>query len=616
MVLFKLRAKLENTIFNRLQYLRGMNLTSLMHRLRAYLLRLRRKHALILMSIMVGTAAGLVAVVLKNSVFAIRYLLTTNFATDRLNWLYAAYPVIGITITWIIIKKVLRGKHPGPGIPTALHAISKRRGQLRKSQSYASIITSVFTVGFGGSAGLEAPAVQASAGIGSNLAAAFQMSYKTRTLMIGCAAAGSLAAMFKAPVAAIVFAVEVIMIDLTTASMVPLLMASLSALLTSSLLFNETRLFTLERPEAFSMRMLPFYVLLGVACGVFSTYFNKLYLGITRKMQSIKSLPVRLLIGGVALGALVTFFPALYGEGYDILNAFLRDDLREATVNSIFYDLPIRSLVLLVFLFALLLLKAVATAITLGSGGVGGIFAPTLFMGGTLGYLYAKVLDRVSLLSNIPAGSFVLLGMAGLMAGVLHAPLTSIFMIAEISGGYELFVPLMFTAGIAYYTSRLFSKHTIYTAELAAKGELVTHNKDQAVLTLMNIKDEIEHDFTSIRPEWTLRELVKTISTSKRNVFPVLDPAGHLLGIVTLDDLRTIMFNTELYDEVTVDRLMSIAPEIIYFSDHMEIVVKKFDEAGAWNLPVVDGEGKYAGFVSKSRLFSAYRRVLVDVSVA
>lgn len=587
----------------------------IIRRVSEYLLSIRRKHALIWLSIVVGAASGLVAVALKNGVYGVRYLLTNHFSYDRVNWLYAVYPIIGIGITWLVIGKVLRGKHPGPGIPTTLHAIATRRGQLKRQQTYASIITSIFTVGFGGSAGLEAPAVQASAGIGSNIAAAVNMNFKTRTLMIGCAAAGSLAAMFKAPVAAIVFAVEVIMIDLTTASLVPLLMASLTALLTTSLLIDGNQILSIDRVEPFTLRMLPFYVLLGVACGMASTYFNRIYLGIMARMQGMKSLAKRLLLGGVVMGVLLIFFPPLYGEGYDVLNAFLRDDLREVTLNSVFYELPLNSWVLLVFLFALLLLKAIATSITLGAGGVGGIFAPTLFMGGTLGFLFAKLIDRTGAFSGLSASNFTLLGMAGLMAGVMHAPLTSIFMIAEISGGYALFVPLMFTAGIAYYTSRLFNRHTIYTAELAARGELVTHNKDQTVLTLMKLKDEVESDFTIVRPEYTLRRLVEVVRTGKRNVFPVLDFNDRLMGIITLDDLRPIMFNQEFYDQVTAGTIMTLPPEMIRLDDRMETVVRKFDDSGAWNLPVVDPDGKYIGFVSKSRLFTAYRKVLVDVSV-
>ncbi|MGF1566136.1 MAG: chloride channel protein [Flavobacteriales bacterium] len=581
---------------------------------RDYLLSIRRKHAMIWLSVVVGMASGLVAVALKNGVFAIRYLLTNHLAIDKMNWLFVVYPIIGIGITWLIIKRLLRGKHPGPGIPTTLQAIARRRGQMKRQQTYASVITSVFTVGFGGSAGLEAPAVQACAGIGSNLTAALNMNYKTRTLMIGCAAAGSLAAMFKAPVAAIVFAVEVIMIDLTTASMVPLLMASLSALLTSSLLIDESQLLSTDRLESFQMRFLPFYILLGVASGIAATYFNRIYLGIIRRMQGMKSLTKRLLLGGSVMGVLLFFFPPLYGEGYDVLNAFLRDDLREVTLNSVFYELPLSSWALLLFLFGLLLLKAVATSITLGAGGVGGIFAPTLFMGGTLGFLYSKLVSRVEFFGVIPTGSFTLLGMAGLMAGVLHAPLTSIFMIAEISGGYQLFVPLMFTSGIAYYTSRIFNKHTIYTAELAERGELITHNKDQAVLTLMNLQDEVERDFTTVSPDKSLRELVEVVKNGKRNVFPVLDFENRLMGIITLDDLRPIMFNTELYDEINAGSIMTLPPEIIRLTDRMDAVVKKFDESGAWNLPVVDDDARYVGMVSKSRLFTAYRKVLVDVS--
>ncbi len=584
--------------------------------LRTYLFGLPKKHALILLSIAVGIASGLVAVILKNAVYGIQYILTGNFTIGDINWGYAVYPAVGILLTYLIVERVLKGNHPGPGIPSTLYAISKRRGQLKRKQMFASVITSVFTVGFGGSAGLEAPAVQSTASIGSNLASAFKMNYKTRTLLIGCAAAGSLAAIFKAPVAAIIFAVEVIMIDLTTASLVPLLMASLSALLTTYLFLDGDQLLSLDNAAPFEFKHLGLYVLLGIGCGVFSVYFNKIYLFITSRLQNLKKPLVRIGIGGVSLGALMLLFPALYGEGYDVINAFLRDDIKESTLNSMFYQVSADSWVILAYLFALLILKVIATGITLGAGGVGGIFAPTLFMGSTFGYLFGKLSQRTLWFENLPVGSFALVGMAGLMAGVLHAPLTSIFLIAEISGGYGLFVPLMISAGIAYYTSKIFSKHTIYTKELAERGELITHNKDQAVLTLMSLKNEIEDNFTPVFPEWTLRELVKAVSISKRNLFPVLDKEKRLLGIVLLDDIRPIMFDIDLYDEMKVDQLMTIAPEIIYLEDRMEAVVGKFDQSGAWNLPVVNEHGGYVGFVSKSRLFTVYRKVLMDVSNA
>lgn len=592
-----------------------MQIAQYIHQLRGWLSTLQRKHALILLSIAVGMGAGLIAVVLKNAVFGMRKLLTNWFTLDEVNWLYALYPALGIALTWFIIRLFLNGKHPGPGIPTTLYAISKRGGQMKRQQMYASVITSVFTVGFGGSAGLEAPAVQSTAGLGSNLAALFHQNYKTRILLIGCAAAGSLAAMFKAPVAAIVFAVEVIMIDLTTASMVPLLMASLSALLTASLFLDDDALLSIHDAEPFSFKYLPLYILLGVACGVFSGYFNRIYLSVTGFFQRISNPVLRIGSGGVLLGAIVLVFPPLYGEGYDILNAFLRDDIRESTANSMFYDLPVDGWWILLFIFGLLIIKVLATGITLGAGGVGGIFAPSLFMGGTLGFLFARLIDKLNITEALPIGSFTLVGMAGLMAGVLHAPLTSIFLIAEISGGYELFVPLMISAAIAYYTSRLFSKHTIYTRELSERGELITHDKDQTVLTLMNLRNEIETNFKPIGSRATLGELVKVVSVSQRNLFPVLADDARLVGVVSLDDIREIMFRQELYADVKVAELMTQPPAIIRLGDRMEEVVRKFDESGAWNLPVVDDHGIYAGFVSKSRIFSVYRQVLVDVSV-
>lgn len=573
--------------------------------------RLSRKHLLLFLSVAVGFLSGLVAVILKNCVYGIQWLLTERLSVEGFNFSYIIYPSIGLIITTYIVLKVIK-RHPGPGIPTTLHAISRRKSTLKRSQIYASLFTSIFTVGFGGSAGLEAPAVQTSAAMGSNLGSLLKQNYKTKTLLIACAAAGSLAAIFKAPIAAIIFAVEVIMIDLTTASLVPLLLASLSAFITTFLFLGDQQLLRFQSAEPFQLGQLHHYILLGILCGLASVYFNKIYLYITSRFQNLKRPWARVALGGFMLGVIVLVFPPLYGEGYDAINSLLADDLVSVTRDSIFHDHTGSIWWMFVFLIGLTILKAVATGITLGSGGVGGIFAPTLFMGSTIGFLYTRVYKYFEL-TTLPTSNFALVGMAGLMAGVLHAPLTAIFLIAEITGGYDLYVPLMITAAIAYYTSRLFNSHTIYTVELAQKGDLITHNKDKAVLTLMNLHQEIEKDFKTVRPEQSLRDLLAVLAKSKRNVFPVLDPNGGLLGVVTLDDFREIMFDDTQYDEVQVQSLMSAAPEVIDISDRMEDVMRKFDESGAWNLPVVDRHS-YIGFVSKSRLFSAYRRLLKEFS--
>ena len=586
-------------------------LKAILLRLKYYMTRvLKKQHLILVMAVCVGFISGLIAVLLKNGVFGIQKILTSGFASEHFNVLYVAFPLIGLLITVLIISKVIR-KNPGPGIPSVLYAISRRKSILRRHNIFSSLVTSIFTVGFGGSAGLEAPAVQTSAAIGSNIAAGFKLDYKTKTLLIACAAAGSLASIFKAPIAAIIFAVEVIMIDLTTASLVPLLLASVSALLTANMFLGEDTLLRFNLKDQFDPSAIPFYILFGVITGVFSIYFNKIYLFITRNMERIRNIWKRCLIGGLLLGLIVFIFPPLYGEGYDVINSLLSDNLVSVTKSSFFYDYTNSITMMLIFMTCLVFFKVVATGLTVGSGGVGGIFAPTLFMGATMGFLFSRVF-RYFEISNLSASNFTLVGMAGLMAGVLHAPLTAIFMIAEISGGYDLFVPLMLTSAIAYYTSKSISKHTIYTKELAARGELVTHNKDKAVMTLMNLKQEIETNFVQVTPEQTLRELVKAVSESTRNLFPVVSPDNRLVGVVILDDIRQIMFDQSQYDELTVTDVMTLPPEIITTEDFMENVMRKFDESGAWNLPVTE-DGKYLGFVSKSRLFSAYRSLLREV---
>jgi chloride channel protein, CIC family len=569
--------------------------------------RFRQKHMILVMALIVGFCSGLVAVLLKNGVYGIQRLLTSGLAEDQYNFLYVAFPLVGLLITLFIIRKVLK-REMGPGIPSVLYAISRRKSTLKRKDMFSSIVTSIFTVGFGGSAGLEAPTVQASAAIGSNIGAGFKLDYKTKTLLIACAAAGSLASIFKAPVAAIIFAVEVIMIDLTTASLVPLLLASISALLTANWFLGEDTLLRFHLRDAFEISTIPFYVLFGLFAGVCSLYFNKFYLAITNTLERIKNRWSRVLIGGSLLGIIVFFFPALYGEGYDVINSLLSNDLVEVTRSSFFHDYTNSITMMLIFMACLVIFKVVATALTIGSGGVGGIFAPTLFMGATLGFLFTRVF-RYFDIKDLSASNFTLVGMAGLMAGVLHAPLTAIFMIAEITGGYDLFIPLMVTSAIAYYTSKSIAPHTIYTSELAKRGDLITHNKDQAVLTLMNLRDEIETSFFTIDANSTLRELVAAVRKSTRNLFPVVNPQGQLVGVVTLDDIRKIMFDQSQYDVIRVHELMTVPPEIIHITDNMDIVMKKFEDSGAWNLPVVENE-KYVGFVSKSRLFNAYRTLL------
>ncbi len=564
-----------------------------------------------ILSLMVGLIAGLVAVLLKNLVFGIQWLIQTTSQMSALNWLAVITPFFGLLITAFLVKKWIK-EHPGPGIPVVLQAISKRRSTLKRKQIYAAFFTSATTVGFGGSAGLEAPTVQTSAAIASNLGGALHLNYKTKTLLLACAAAGSMAAIFKAPIAAIVFAVEVIMIDLTAGSLVPLLMSSIAAFLTTHLLLTEGQIIDFDQRASFDIKHLHHYVILGITCAFVSIYFSRIYIFILARFKKIKSSKGKIIIAGLSLACILLMLPSIYGEGYGSINAFLANDLGGMEGPQWLQEIMGGPLLVVFILFFVLLLKGVATGITMGAGGVGGVFAPALFMGSTLGMLYSKTWALLSS-GETPTSNLVLVGMAGLVSGVIRAPLTAIFLIAELSGGYGLFVPLMITSGLAFYIARGIDKHNIYTNELAQRGELITHDKDQAVLTLMKLQEQIENDFLHLNADASMRDLVNLIAKSKRNIFPVLSPDERLLGIILLDDVREAMFDQSCYDDTPAVQFMSEAPASIELQEGMDSVMQKFDASGAWNLPVLD-QGKYIGFVSKSKLFSAYRAWLQEVN--
>lgn len=564
-----------------------------------------------ILSLMVGLIAGLVAVLLKNLVFAIQWVIRETASWSGQDWFQVITPLLGLLITALLINNWIK-EHPGPGIPVVLQAISKRRSTLKRKQIYAAFFTSATTVGFGGSAGLEAPTVQTSAAIASNLGLALNLNYKTKTLLLACAAAGSMAAIFKAPIAAIVFAVEVIMIDLTAGSLVPLLLASIAAFLTTHLMMGEGQIIEFDERASFDVKHLHHYIILGITSAFVSIYFSRIYLFILGRFRRVKSNAKRIGLAGGALAFMLLMVPSLYGEGYKTINAFLDNDLSDLSASVWINGISQNPWVLVLMLFFILLFKGVATGITMGAGGVGGVFAPALFMGSTLGMLYSKVWGLFSI-SDTPTSNLVLVGMAGLVSGVIRAPLTAIFLIAELSGGYGLFVPLMITSGLAFYIARGIDKHNIYTNELAQRGELITHDKDQAVLTLMKLQEQIEKDFSLVKADASMRDLVQLIAKSKRNLFPVVSPDERLLGIILLDDVREAMFDQSCYDNTPAVRFMTEAPETIELKEGMESVMSKFDNSGAWNLPVLNN-GKYIGFVSKSKLFSAYRSWLQEVN--
>ncbi len=562
------------------------------------------------LAITIGFISGLVAIVIKNSVHAIQYMLTVGIFDEYSYVLYIFYPVVGILLAQWVIRKLVK-QQVNHGIPNTLYSISKRNALIKKHNLYSSLITASLTVGFGGSAGLEGPTVGTTSAWGANLARLFKMPYKTRKLLIGCAAAGAMASLFNAPIAAIVFAIEVIMLDLTTASLIPLLLASVTAAITSKFFVGGGILFHFNITDEVRLSHLPYYVGLGIFMGIASLHFYSSFTYVTKLFDKMKRQRNKTIIAGTTLGALLFLLPPLYGEGYEAINAIIEGRPFDILENSMFREFDGNVYVLLGFVLALGLLKVVATTLTFRAGGIGGTFAPTLFMGAMFGFFFARSINFFGL-GDVPESNFTLVAMAGMLAGNLHAPLMAIFLIAEITGGYELFVPLMLTSSIAFVTVKRFNPHSIYTTQLARRGELITHDKDQAVLTLMPLHREIETDFSCVDPYDKLGDLVKVISRSKRNLFPVVDKKNNLMGIVNLNEIREVIFKPDLYQNTHVHDLMNDAPDYVRKEDSMETVMQKFEQSGAWNLPVLDIDGHYVGFVSKSKLFNAYRSLLKD----
>ena len=567
-----------------------------------------------ILSILVGFLAGFGAVILKNVTHFFQHLLEGNVVRDYHHAFYFLFPIIGLTLVYFVIKYVIRNK-VSHGIPSTLFAISKRKGIMKRYQMFASILTAPITVGFGGSVGLEGPTVATGAAISSNIARLFHLNQTTRTLLIGCAAAGALSSIFKAPIAAIIFAIEVFSLDLTIASMLPLLLASLSAIITSRFFFGSDVLLPFVIEDPFKINDILYFIFLGIIGGLVSIYFTEVYDRIQKFFDKISSPIKRLLVGGIGLGILVYFIPPLYGEGFEVINNLLVGNHEEALRNN-FMQLDLSNVwIVILLLFGLVFFKIIASAFTFGAGGVGGIFAPTLFMGSVMGNCVAKIINTTGF-SNVSESNFTLVGMAGLMAGVLHAPLTAIFLIAELTGGYELFIPLMLTSTISYSIAKYVHPYSVYAMQLGRKGELITHNKDHAVLTLMDIDRVIENNFAPVYSDMNLENMIKNaVVKSNRNIFPVLNKESEkLIGIILLDDLRPVMFDQALYKTVFARDLMQNPPEIIVIGkDKMTDIMKKFKESGAWNLPVIK-EGKYIGFISKSKLLTAYRNKLIEVT--
>jgi len=561
----------------------------------------------------VGFLAGLAAVVIKNGTHFIQLLLEGKLIQEYHTAFYFIFPIIGLVLVYLIVKFIIKVQ-PAHGIPATLFAISKKKGFMERFQMYGSLIAAPITVGFGGSVGLEGPTVASGAAISSNLSRLLHLNQPTRTLLIGCAAAGAIAAILYGPIGCVIFSIEVFSLDLTLFSLIPLLLASVSAIVTSYFFFGDDILLPFNIEDKFVIGDIPLYILLGVIAGFVSIYFTQTYARFQKFFEKITSPIKRLLIGGIGIGLLVYLIPPLYGEGFDIINDLVQGNAEKALHNNIF-NLDVTNVwTVIALLGGLVFFKIIASSLTFGAGGVGGIFAPTLFMGSILGNCVAKIINALGI--PVSESNFTLVGMTGLMAGILHAPLTAIFLIAEVTGGYELFIPLMITAAISFTLTKYFVPHSVYAMELGRSGDLITHDKDHAVLTLMDIKTVVETNFVIIYSDMTLGEIVhNAVVKSNRNIFPVIHKeTKELQGIILLDDLRPVMFDQSLYTEITAQELMKNPPDVIYLSkDKMTDVMKKFEDTGAWNLPVIS-QDTYYGFISKSKLLTAYRRKLIVFS--
>ncbi len=573
---------------------------------------IKQRQLILALSLIIGLLSGGAAILLKNLTHFVEHRSQSLLFGDDHSKIVFILPIVGILITVLFVSYLLK-QDIGHGVSKILFSISKRKGHLKPHNTWSSMLASSITVGLGGSVGLEAPIVLTGASIGSNIGRILRLNYKTVVLLIGCGAAGAIAGIFGAPIAALIFAFEVLMLDLTAFSIVPLLLASVTAATVSYFFLGEQVVFSFTISEPFVLNNLPFYILLGLFTGLVSVYFTRMNMWVEHSMGRIKNNFTRLLVGGLLLCGLIFLMPQLFGEGYITLKTLLTGQSSELFNNTMFEGLlnDNSSLIILFFLM-LVIFKVIAMALTTGSGGVGGIFAPALFVGGMSGVTMGKAINIFST-NGVSENNFALVGMAGVMAGVMHAPLTAIFLIAEITGGYTLFIPLIITATISYVTIRGFEKQSIYTKRLAQRGELITHHKDNAILSMLSVNDVLENDCERILVDGYLSDLVKAVSKSKRNIFPVVNENQELVGVISLSEVRDIIFNTELYDKTRIIELMQTPPAIITKDDDMKKVLEIFEKTEAWNLPVTENK-KYVGFISRSKIFNSYRGLLKEFS--
>lgn len=577
----------------------------------SWLKSLPERTLLLILAFVVGLASGLAAVVLKKLIELIHSGLTSWFDKPIDQYLYLVYPGVGMLLSFLFVKYVVRDDI-GHGVTKVLLAVSKNESRIKRRNTWSSVFASSVTIGFGGSVGAEAPIVYTGAALGSNIARGMGLSYKNMTILLGCGAAGAVAGIFKAPLAGILFTLEILLFNISMTSILPLLVSSITATVVSYLFLGNALPFS-PTLEVFSMRNIPYYLILGVFSGLMSLYFIRTTIRIEDKLQRIKKPINRWILGALSLGVLIFLFPPLYGEGYESLAMMLNNNPIEMAAGALGPRLVSNKWVIVIFFAAILLLKVYATAFTNAGGGVGGTFGPTLFSGGIAGFVVARLIN-ISGIAVVPEANFVLVGMAGMMAGVMQAPMTAIFLIAEITGGYNLLIPLIIGSSISFATIRTVEQYSIYTKRIAKQGALLTHDSDKSVLILLKTADMVETNFTPVRVEDTLGDLVKAIATSSRNIFPVVDDQNRFQGVVFLDDVRSIMFEKEKYNEIFIYNIMKSAPAYVYNDENMESVMRKFEETQAWNLPVLDAQNRYLGFVSKSKIFSSYREQLQQVS--
>lgn len=586
-----------------------MNSSSPMTRFLVWRLKhISNKNFVLILSAIIGCIAGLSAVSLKWCTHKLHHALTHNFSEGTENYYYIAFPLIGLVIT-VLLAKYVFGEKLGHGVATILWYISKGSSMMKKRILISRWITSVFTVGFGGSVGLEAPIVTTGAAVGSNIGKSMHMHYKKRTLLIGCGVAAAISAIFNAPIAGVIFAMEIILAETTISNFVPLIIASASGKVVTMLLVQGSTVFEWHNIDPFTASDVLYFIGLGVFCGLMALYFTISQYFVEDTIEKIPNDIIRAIVGGLGLGVIIFFFPPIYGEGYNVVTTLLTGDSQALLDTSLFKNV-VSPQFLIGFIALMVLFKAVASALTIGAGGSGGIFAPSLFVGGVSGFLFSTVVN--SLGGDISIRNFTLVGMCGLMSGIQHAPLSAIFLIAEMTGGYVLFIPLMIVSAISYLTKSFFEPHSIYTKRLIEKGDLITsENKDKQVLSLLDMKKLIEKDFQTVDSEATLGQMVELIKESPRNIFPVIDNDGKLLGILRLDDIRKIMFDKDMYDRLYVKTLMQRPRETVLQDESMTTVMGKFESTGLWNMAVVDENYKYIGVISKSQIFNSYRKRLI-----